>query len=114
MFPNQKNRLAPTWGYDKIGRLKCDKTKYGTDNYWPEEGQGYQPTKSGSGGADPNGGERNAKVTRTEDLELGWWNGDKEFVTHKVQDVYDHQANKIPEKTVWDVGHWSNWTFGTF
>jgi hypothetical protein len=105
LFPQQKGKLAPLWGYNKIGTISSDNTKYGQDDFWPEDGQGYRPTKSGSGGAHPMGGERNTKLPFSEDLELGWWNGDYSYQTNTAQSIYDSRG--IPEKMVVDVGHWS-------
>ena len=60
---------------------------------------GYIPDKAGSGGLNPNGGMRSAKLEQTE-------LHDRNVVYNEYDvDIYDHEM--IPEKMVWDIGHWS-------
>ena len=60
---------------------------------------GYIPDKAGSGGLSPNGGMRDNKLQQT-----GLSGRNVSYNEYDV-DIYDNY--QIPEKMVWDIGHWS-------
>lgn len=60
---------------------------------------GYVPDKEGSGGLSPNGGMRDNKLQQT-----GLSGRNVSYNEYDV-DIYDNHM--IPEKMVWDIGHWS-------
>lgn len=60
---------------------------------------GYVPDKAGSGGLSPNGGMRDNKLQQT-----GLSGRNVSYNEYDV-DIYDNHM--IPEKMVWDIGHWS-------
>ena len=60
---------------------------------------GYIPDKAGSGGLSPNGGMRDNKLQQT-----GLSGRNVSYNEYDV-DIYDNHM--IPEKMVWDIGHWS-------
>ena len=62
---------------------------------------GYVPDKAGSGGLSPNGGMRDNKLQQT-----GLSDRNVSYNEYDV-DIYDNHM--IPEKMVWDIGHWSKW-----
>lgn len=110
LFPSIPNKMPPTWGYNQLGFMKADPTKYGQGEFWLSSGKGYKPNKSGSGGPSPSGGERNASIFSAghpSEIEVGWWNGEIEQPVRTIDAIYEEQ-DAIPEKTVWTVGHWSN------
>ena len=65
------------------------------------------PDKAGSGGLSPNGGMRevslnallNASLNELSDRNISYNNYDV--------DIYDNHM--IPERMVWNIGHWSKW-----
>jgi len=97
LFPGEKS-MMPTWGTNSIGMMNPDPTKYGMNSFWPENVP-YQPTKLGSGGPDPSGGERGSK---------GYYPGvelrDGYEPVPTIQNIYDDSG--IPEKKVWEIGWW--------
>jgi hypothetical protein len=99
LFPQVKGKMMPDWGYDELGMIKSDLTKYGRDRFWPQSGKGYEPTASASGGASPSGGERNAVLPDTWELRPGY------SALPVLTDVYDAK-DEIPERTVTQVGWW--------
>jgi hypothetical protein len=103
LFPSDK-KLFPSWGYNKLGMLKGDSTKYGQSNFYPQSGPDFVPNKFGSGGPDPSGGMRNP--TPASPVSIGWWNGDIKQPIHSIQNIYD--TTEIPEKTIVDIGWWGN------
>ena len=60
---------------------------------------GYIPDKAGSGGLSPNGGMRDNKLQQTGLSDRN--------VSYNEYDVYIYDNYQIPEKMVWDIGHWS-------
>ena len=60
---------------------------------------GYVPDKAGSGGLSPNGGMRDNKLQQT-----GLSGRNVSYNEYDV-DIYDNHM--IPEKMVWDIGHWN-------
>ena len=97
LFPGMKS-LFPTWGYNKIGMMHPDPTKHGQDRFWPQHAP-YQAKKSGSGGPNPEGGERGSN---------GYYPGvelrEGYDPVPTIQNIYDD--SDIPEKKVWSVGWW--------
>jgi len=62
---------------------------------------GYVPDKAGSGGLSPNGGMRHAKLQQSALSDRN--------VSYNEYDVDIYDNHMIPEKMVWDIGHWSKW-----
>ena len=60
---------------------------------------GYVPDKAGSGGLSPNGGMRYNKLQQTGLSDRN--------VSYNEYDVYIYDNYQIPEKMVWDIGHWN-------
>jgi hypothetical protein len=105
LFPGEPNKLFPTWGYDKLGRMTEDPTKYGQNGFWPASGPGFKPSASGSGGPSPSGGMRSGGTGPT-DTVVGWWKGDITYPSDTISSIYDDA--EIPEKTVTAVGWWGD------
>ena len=61
---------------------------------------GYVPDKAGSGGLNPDGGMRNALFEQSELSDRN--------VSYNHYDVTIYDNYEIPERMVWNVGHWSN------
>lgn len=99
LFPGAKNPLYPRWGYDKVGMIKGDPTKYGAASFWPKSGKGFVPDPAGSGGPSPSGGMRDFKVSTKVELRDGY------DPLPVLRDVYD-QDPEIPKPTVTEVGWW--------
>jgi len=97
LFPGEKS-MMPTWGTNSIGMMNPDPTKHGMNSFWPDNIP-YQPTKLGSGGPDPSGGERSSK---------GYYPGvelrDGYEPVPMIQNIYDDSG--IPEKKIWEIGWW--------
>lgn len=106
LFPGEPNKLFPTWGYNELGMIKQDPTKYGQNGFWPKSGPGFEPTALGSGGPSPSGGMRSGGTGPTES-EVGWWKGDITYPTNTITSIYDNDPD-IPEKKVTVVGWWGN------
>lgn len=106
LFPGEKNKLFPTWGFTEFGTMKLDSTKYGQGAFWPDSGKGYVPNKFGSGGADPSGGLRNSEDRIPLETAIGWWKGDIYQPIRKIESIYDHET--IPEPQKISVGWWGN------
>ncbi len=97
LFPGERS-MFPTWGYDKIGKIQPDSTKYGQGEFWPQHVP-YQAKKSGSGGPNPDGEERGSKGYHPGvELREGY------DPVPTIQNIYDESG--IPEKKVWSVGWW--------
>ena len=116
LFPNEPNKLFPTWGYGSstpgIGELdmpRREHTKLGQGKFWPKSGAGYKPSRFGSGGPSPSGGMRSAGIG-TDFTSVGYWGGDITYPERQVFDIYANDA-EIPEKTVWSVGWWGDSIF---
>jgi len=60
---------------------------------------GYVPDKAGSGGLSPNGGMRDGLFQQS-----ALSNRNVSYNQYDV-DIYDNY--QIPEKMVWDIGHWN-------
>ena len=95
LFPGERS-MFPTRGYNKTGMIHPDPTKHGQDKFWPQHVP-YQANKSGSGGPNPEGGERGSK---------GYYPGvelrEGYDPVPTIQNIYDESG--IPEKKVWSVG----------
>jgi len=57
--------------------------------------------KAGSGGLSPNGG------MRANQLQQSALSDRNVSYNHYDVDIYDNHM--IPERMVWDIGHWSKW-----
>ncbi len=106
LFPNEPNKLFPTWGYGQLDMPTRGPTKSGQGKFWPQSGAGYKPSRFGSGGMSPDGGMRTAGIG-TDFTEVGFWGGDITYPERQVFDIYANDA-EIPEKTVWPVGWWND------
>ena len=104
LFPGEPNKLSPTWGYNQLGMIKQDPTKYGQNGFWPKSGPGFKPSALGSGGPSPSGGMRSGGTGPTES-EVGWWKGDITYPSTTITSIYDDA--EIPEKKVTVVGWWN-------
>ena len=103
LFPNEPNKLFPSWGYNRAGMLKRDPTKYDQGDFWPESGNGFKPTANGSGGPSPSGGMRSGG-TGPVNAPIGWWKGDITYPSLTITSIYGDES--IPEPTVSEVGWW--------
>jgi len=106
LFPNEKNKLFPTWGFTEFGTINPEYTKYGQGSFWPESGNGYIPNKFGSGGVDPDGGMRNNEDLIPSETNIGWWKGDIYQPIRKIKSIYDY--NSIPKQQNISIGWWGN------
>jgi hypothetical protein len=106
LFPGEKNKMFPTWGFTEFGTMKPDSTKYGQGAFWPDSGKGYVPNKFGSGGPDPSGGLRNSENRIPLETAVGWWKGDIYQPIRTINSIYDHET--IPEPQTISVGWWGN------
>ena len=105
MFPNAKNKLYPSWGFDRAGMYKGPFT-FGAAGFWPESGQPYNPTKYGYGGPSPSGGERKTRPIPAE-VPIGYWGYAPEPRQGGHVEVYDQDPNIPPQQSV-SVGWWGN------
>jgi hypothetical protein len=62
--------------------------------------------KAGSGGLSPNGGMRKVSLNALLNASLNELNRNVSYNNYDV-DIYDNHM--IPERMVWDIGHWSKW-----
>jgi len=62
---------------------------------------GYVPDKAGSGGLSPNGGMRANQLQQSALSDRN--------VSYNEYDVAIYDNHMIPERMVWDIGHWSKW-----
>jgi len=108
LFSGEKDKLSPTWGYNKLGMYQGDPTKYGQGTFWPKSGKGYVPNKYGSGGADPSGGMRKGGDGSgiPSKVNVGWWNGPIDIPNRSISTIYDD--SDIPEPMIADIGWWGN------
>lgn len=100
LFPFAKHRLFPTWGFNKIGMMNPDVTKYGAGKFWPESHE-YHPRREASGGMSPEGGMRDAPSYEPR-VELR----DGYKPVPLVQNIYD--TVEIPQEVSIDVGWWGH------
>jgi hypothetical protein len=99
LFPGATKKLFPTWGYNSVGMVKGDPTKYGQGSFWPNSGKGFVARASGSGGPSPSGGMRDYKVSTEVELRDGY------DPLPRIRDVYDQNA-EIPKPVRTEVGWW--------
>lgn len=100
IFPLIKNRLFPTWGFNKLGMMNSDSTKYGAGQFWPESYE-FKPQREGSGGMSPQGGMRKVSLSSPH---MKLRDGYKPVPL--VQNIYD--TAEIPEEVSVEVGWWGH------
>ena len=105
LFPEAKNKLFPTWGYNKAGMLKGDATKFGQNWFWPQSGKGFVPNKFGSGGPSPTGGMR-PTLPIPDETEVGYWGNVHKADDVASYDIYDNSSQHV--KYITPVGHWTD------
>lgn len=105
LFPEAKNKLFPTWGYNKAGMLKGDATKFGQNGFWPQSGKGFVPNKFGSGGPSPTGGMR-PTLPIPDETEVGYWGNIHKADDVASYDIYDNSSQHV--KYITPVGHWTD------
>jgi hypothetical protein len=66
---------------------------------WSPNTNRYVPTASGSGGLSPDGGMRNYTMSQSSLSDQN--------VTYNEYDVDIYDNHTIPERMIWDIGHWS-------
>lgn len=107
LFPGEKAKLFPSWGYTKpLGMYKGDPTKFGQSDFWPSSGKGYVPNKMGYPGPSPSGGLRQS-FPIPDEVEVGWWNGNIDPTKRVHLDIYANDA-EIPAPVETEVGWWGN------
>jgi hypothetical protein len=106
LFPGEKAPLFPSWGYNKLGMLKNDPTKFGQGDFWPASGKGYVPNKMGYPGPSPSGGLRQTFPIPAE-VPVGFW-GYSPMPSKNVNlDIYENDPS-IPTPVEVEVGWWGN------
>jgi hypothetical protein len=63
--------------------------------------------KAGSGGLSPNGGMREVSLNASLNASLNELSDRN--VSYNEYDVAIYDNHMIPERMVWDIGHWSKW-----
>jgi hypothetical protein len=107
LFPNERAKLTPNWGYTKpLGLYSDQATKFGQGDFWPSSGKGYVANKKGFSPPSPTGGLR-PYYKMIEECSTGWWNGDIDPKKHVNLDIYDSNA-EIPKEVTTDVGWWND------
>lgn len=107
LFPGEKAKLMPTWGYTKpMGLYSGEPTKFGQGNFWPSSGKGYVPDVQGYPGPSPSGGLRKTFPIPHE-VEVGFWGGDIDPKKNVNLAIYANDA-EIPAPTETEVGWWGN------
>lgn len=107
LFPEEKAKLMPTWGYTKpMGMYSGEPTTFGQGDFWPSSGKGYVPNARGYPGASPSGGLRKTLPTPAE-VDVGFWGGDIDPKKQVNLDIYANDAD-IPALTESEVGWWGN------
>ena len=102
LFPTE-SPMIPSWGYDILGFLHGDPTKYGRGSYWPSF-KPYEPTKSASGGLHPNGGMR-----ETSSLYPGVVLREGFASLPTLRHIHDEA--EIPSEKTWPVGWWGSFSW---
>ena len=105
LFPNAKNKLFPTWGYNKAGMYDGQSFKLGQGSFWPDSGKGFVPNKFGSGGPSPSGGMRPTLPIPVE-TEVGWWSSSPQPEDVASYHIYDNSSQHVEYVT--PVGWWNN------
>ena len=103
LFPGEKHKLMPQWGYNSLGMYSGDATKYGQGDFWPTSGKNYEPSKYGYGGPDPSGGERKTMPIPSE-VDVGFWGTTPTVSNTATIDIYDTSSQHVEYTT--PVGHW--------
>jgi hypothetical protein len=104
LFPADKNKVYPTWGYNKLGMYDGQPFKFGAGKFWPESGHGYVPNKFGSGGPSPSGGMRSGGGAIPYEVAVGWWNNTPHVGGEVQLNIYDHGSQEVRYET--PVGWW--------
>jgi hypothetical protein len=107
-FPGAKNKLFPTWGYNRAGMYDNQPFKFGQGQFWPESGKGFVPNKFGSPGASPSGGMRPSFPIPAES-QVGYWGQTPDQQINGIRDIYDNSSQHVHYIT--PVGWWNNDTF---
>jgi hypothetical protein len=105
LFPNNTNKLFPTFGYNKAGMYDGQPFKFGQGSFWPESGKGYVPNKFGSSGPSPSGGLRPTFPIPNE-TQVGFWGNTHEQQINNIRNIYDNSSQHVEYIT--PVGHWDN------
>lgn len=108
LFPGAKNKLFPTWGYNKSGMYDGQPFKFGQGQFWPESGKGFVPNKFGSPGASPTGGMRPSFPIPAES-QVGYWGYSPQARDTASYDIYDNSSQHVQYDT--PIGWWGNDTF---
>lgn len=105
LFPNERAKLTPNWGYTKpLGMYKGEPTKFGQGDFWPSSGKGYVPNARGYPGPSPSGGLRKT-FPIPDEVDVGYWGGDIDPKKHVNLDIYANDA-EIPAPVETEVGWW--------
>jgi hypothetical protein len=104
LFPGEKNKLFPSWGYNSLGMYKGDATKYGQDDFWPTTGKNYEPDKYGYGGPSPSGGERKT-MPIPDEVNVGFWGKTPAISNTAIIDIYDISSQHVEYDT--PIGWWN-------
>lgn len=103
LFPAAKDKLYPTWGYNRAGMYDGQPFKFGAGSFYPESGKGFVPNKFGSSGASPSGGMR-PSFPIPSSTAIGFWG----YTPHPEQtielNIYDHGDQRVEYTT--PVGWW--------
>lgn len=105
LFPGAKNKLVPTWGYNKAGMYDGQPFKFGQGQFWPESGKGFVPNKFGSGGASPSGGMR-PTLPIPDETSVGYWGYVPEPQINSIRNIYDDSDEHVEYIT--PIGWWGN------
>ena len=103
LFPGAKNKLFPTWGFNKVGMYDGQPFKFGQGQMWPESGKGYIPNKFGSPGPSPQGGMRPTFSIPSE-ISLGYWGNTPDHQLNNIRNIYDTSSQHVEYIT--PIGHW--------
>ena len=105
LFPGAKDKLMPTWGYNKAGMYDGQPFKYGQAEFWPASGKGFVPNKNGSPGPSPTGGMRPTFQIPNES-KVGYWGESHEPERNIELDIYDNSSQHVEYIT--PIGHWDS------
>lgn len=105
LFPGAKNKLFPTWGYNRAGMYDNQPFKFGQGQFWPESGKGFVPNKFGSPGASPEGGMRPTFSIPAE-TQVGFWGQTPDQQINSIRNIYDNSSQEVHYTT--SVGWWGN------
>ncbi len=108
LFPGVKNKLFPTWGYNRAGMYDNQPFKFGQAEFWPESGKGFVPNKFGSPGASPQGGMRPTFPIPAE-TQVGFWGPTPDQQINTIRNIYDNSSQHVHYNT--PIGWWGNDSF---